>query len=438
MYIDDQAPTFNLKAVVKETGLKPDTLRAWERRYGLPRPQRSSGGHRLYSQHDIEILKWLVARQEEGLSISKAVDLWNRLEAEGQDPLAAVAVPEAAPGFVPAPVGGTVTEMREAWLSACLDFDEQRAEQVLTQAFALYPPEVVCLEVLREGLAQIGDGWYQGEVSVQQEHFASVLAIRRLEALIAAAPAPTRSGRILTACPPQEEHTFSLLLITFLLRRQGWDVLHLGANVPLARLEEALAKAKPRLVILSAQLLHTAATLLEMAYLLQQRHVPLAFGGAAFNSRPELRARIPGHFLGERLETVPQTVEKIMAALHLTPPVEAIPESDLGALSHYRELLPLIEAHVSEAMRQAGISYQHLSTANEHIARDVMAALSLGDISLLGDEIAWVEGLLINYQIPADLLHRYLNAYYQAASTYLDERGEPVLSWLAQLNSVAS
>jgi DNA-binding transcriptional MerR regulator/methylmalonyl-CoA mutase cobalamin-binding subunit len=438
MYIDDQAPTFNLKAVVKETGLKPDTLRAWERRYGLPKPQRSSGGHRLYSQHDIEILKWLMARQEEGLSISKAVDLWNRLEAEGQDPLAAVAVPEAGPGFGSIPVGGNVAEMREAWLSACLDFDEQRAEQILTQAFALYPPEVVCLEVLREGLAQIGDEWYQGEVSVQQEHFASVLAIRRLEALIAAAPAPTRPGRILTACPPQEEHTFSPLLITFLLRRQGWDVLYMGANVPLARLEEALAKVRPKLVILSAQLLHTAATLLEMAHLLQQQHVPLAFGGAAFNSRPELRARIPGHFLGEHLEMVPQLVEKIVATPHLTPPVEAIPEPDLEALSHYRELLPLIEAHVSEAMQQAGISYQHLSTANEHIARDIMAALSLGDISLLGDEIAWVEGLLINYQIPADLLHRYLNTYYQVANTYLDERGEPILGWLAQLNSVAS
>jgi hypothetical protein len=68
----------------------------------------------------------------------------------------------------------------------------------------------------------------------------------------------------------------------------------------------------------------------------------------------------------------------------------------------------------------------------------MMAALSLGDINLLGDEIAWVEGLLINYQIPADLLHRYLNTYYQVANTYLDERGEPILGWLAQLSSVAA
>ncbi len=48
-------PAYNLKVVLKETGLAADTLRAWERRYGLPMPQRTAGGHRLYSQRDIEI-----------------------------------------------------------------------------------------------------------------------------------------------------------------------------------------------------------------------------------------------------------------------------------------------------------------------------------------------------------------------------------------------
>ena len=75
-------PIFNLKAVVQETGLKPDTLRAWERRYGLPEPQRTASGHRLYTQRDIAILKWLIDRQVEGLSISRAVALWHELTSE--------------------------------------------------------------------------------------------------------------------------------------------------------------------------------------------------------------------------------------------------------------------------------------------------------------------------------------------------------------------
>ena len=82
-------PTYNLKAVIKETGIAADTLRAWERRYGLPMPGRTPGGHRLYSKRDIEIIKWLMAKQGEGLSISRAVDLWNELTESGQDPLPA-------------------------------------------------------------------------------------------------------------------------------------------------------------------------------------------------------------------------------------------------------------------------------------------------------------------------------------------------------------
>src|ERR1041384_8857923 len=82
------APAFTLKVVLKETGIPADTLRAWERRYALPVPQRSAGGHRLYSQRDIEPIKWLMKRQAEGLSISRAVDLCREQIASGLDPLA--------------------------------------------------------------------------------------------------------------------------------------------------------------------------------------------------------------------------------------------------------------------------------------------------------------------------------------------------------------
>ena len=91
-----QAPIYNLKAVLKETNLKPDVLRAWERRYELPAPQRTAGGHRLYSAYDIETVKWLRARQAEGLSISRAVDLWRDMVAAGRDPLAAYLPPALA------------------------------------------------------------------------------------------------------------------------------------------------------------------------------------------------------------------------------------------------------------------------------------------------------------------------------------------------------
>src|ERR1043165_8872226 len=67
------APVFNTKAVARETGVPADTFRAWERRYGMPRPQRTTGGHRLYSERDIAIIRWLRDRTEQGVNISHAV-----------------------------------------------------------------------------------------------------------------------------------------------------------------------------------------------------------------------------------------------------------------------------------------------------------------------------------------------------------------------------
>jgi DNA-binding transcriptional MerR regulator len=440
MVATQRMPTFNLKVVLRVTGLKPDTLRAWERRYGLPRPERSPGGHRLYSQRDIDIIKWLIARQQEGLSISRAVDLWRSIEADGQDPLHMVefATPEAVQASVLLPEGEALVELRRAWTSACLAYDERRAEQVITQALALYPVEVVCLELLQKGLNEVGAGWYQGNVAVQQEHFASELAMRRLEALVAGAPPPTRPECILIGCPPQEEHTFSPLLLTLFLRRRSWKVVYLGANVPVGRLESAIATTKPRLAVLPAQQLHTAASLLEIARLLQEHQVPLAYGGLVFNVLPELRKRMPGYFLGERLDEAPRVVEQVLSSPGSMPPGEAISETYQHALVHFRERQGLIEAAVWGLTDPAGASRENLTIANTHLALNIMAALKLGDMRFLGVDIDWVEGLLGNHRLPRQLLYDYLDVYRQAAQAHLDERGAPVVEWLERVVGASS
>lgn len=431
----DDTPIYNLKVVIQETGLKPDTLRAWERRYEMPTPQRTSGGHRLYSQRDIEILKWLIARQEEGLSISRAVELWRRLKSEGQDPLLASQTPERT-DYRPLPNltagGDTLAALRQAWIDACLAFNEKEAERAVTQAFSTHSPEVVSLDLLQKGLAEIGEGWYRNQVTVQQEHFASALALRRLYALLSATPPPIRAGSILAACPPHELHSFSLLLLTFLLRRQGWDVVYLGANVPIARIELTIEAAEPKLVVLSAQQLYTAASTLEMGLFLQDQGIAVAYGGLIFNNVPELSRHLPGHFLGTSLAQAPQAVEQLMASARLKPAeIVASPEYQ-SALSHFREQQPLIELAVSAALPV--MPRNQLGTANLHLGQNITAALTLGDIRFLDADMNWLQTLLVNYEIPRAALAHYLQVYRDAASLHLDGRGQLILDWLASFN----
>ncbi len=425
--------TYNVRAVVKETGLKPDTLRVWERRYGLPAPQRSSGGHRLYTARDIATLKWLVAHRKEGMSISRAVAMWKELEAEGQDPLLRLAPAASFDSALSS--NEPLVSLRQEWVAACLGFDERQAEAILTQAFGLFPPELVVIELLQKGIAQIGKGWYRGEVSVQQEHFASAQAVRRLNALIAAAPQPTRPGRILVACPPEEGHDLGLLLLTFLLRRRGWSVVFLGARVPQAQLDATLAATQPHLVILAAQTLITAATLLEVAEMLAQEQIALAFGGRIFNLLPELQERIPGYYLGDSILEGVVKVERLLSASETDRSAASIANRSRGeqeALEHFQNCRPAIESALSYALEDNEIPYSSLTMASSKLAENIVAALRLGDINYLGSEIDWILGLLDNHAIPEEQLGRFVKAYYAAAGAHLDDRGRPILDWFEE------
>lgn len=449
------APIFNLKAVVQETGLKPDTLRAWERRYGLPVPQRTESGHRLYSQNDIQLLKWLLARQDEGMSISRAIELWRRLEEEQSDPLQRMPIPSSPPltsssytpsaytssgvalpstGPLPPAMSDILTQMREAWVTACINFDEQQAEHIISQAFGLFSVERVCLDLFQKGLAIIGEGWYAGNVTVQQEHFASALAMRRLEALMAATPPPTRPGRILVGCPAEEEHTLAPLMLSLLLRRRGWDILFLGANIPSQNFAATTQTARPHLVILTAQQLYTAASLREIGELIYQVRVPMAFGGMIFTQITDLPTRITGHYLGATLEGALQRVEDLFFPARLPQAASPLSLHYEIALEDFRLHQVHIEAELWRTLGASAMPHALLRKANFNFSRDIIAALTLGDITYLGIDLNWIKGLLTNhYQIPESMVTLYLAAYLEAAQAHLQEQNNVLTHWLKRI-----
>lgn len=431
--MNEHAHTYNLKAVVMETGLKPVTLRAWERRYGLPEPKRTTGGHRLYCQRDIDMLKWLVARQREGISISRAVTIWRNLEAEGQNPLSQGASVSRAiiPQMLPPKDEEQITELRRTWVEGCLAFDERHIEQVMTQAFSRFPAEVVCLELLQKGLAEIGRGWYEGKVTVQQEHFASTQAMRRLEMLVAAQPPPTRVERIVVGCAPKDSHTFSSLLLTFLLRRVGWGVIYLGADVPLEQMDQTIQATEPDLLLFTAQQLHTAVHLLAIAQLQQQHHIAFGFGGLAFQRFPGLKQIIPGYYLGDNLLEVPENVQRLFAGEMMRSDGWAPDDNDKTAHLQYEEVRGLIETALWASLAPHQLPVDLLVDVNSYLARDISAALKFGDIYLLDVNIEWLKTLIDNHGWPQMWLSYYLQAYYEAAAAHLHDPQHPLLVWLA-------
>ena len=259
------------------------------------------------------------------------------------------------------------------------------------------------------------------------------MALRRLEALVAAAPRPTRSERILIGCPPHEEHTFAPLLLTLLLKRRGWDVIYLGANVPIDRLETTIKTTRPEIAIFPAQQLHTAAALPEIAEELARQGISLAFGGRIFLEIPELKERINGHYLGDTTDAAVQIVERSL--LNGQKPTGISQPAPLykKSLARFTQQQAMIELTTWQLVQDKGIPYAHIVNANLHLARNLVAALKLGDMKFLGSEITWIQGLMDNYGIDASYLPTYLDAYFRAAQQHLGSG--PIVDWLRQFQT---
>jgi len=424
-----EKPVYNLKVVLKETGIKADLLRAWERRYGLPMPQRSAGGHRLYSQRDIATIKWLIARQNEGLSISSAVEHWKEIEAEGRDPLGDHQSPELAPltRFTP---DSTLDMLRNRWLVECKSFNESTAEQILNQAFSLYPVEMVVSQILQLGLRDLGELWFNGDATVQQEHFTSALALRRLETLIAATPPPTRKQTIMLACPSEEWHTFSMVVLNLLLRRKGHHVVFLGANVPTDHFNEAVDNVRPDLVVLASQHLTSASNLQKTAHSLGRNHIQVAYGGRVFNTVPALQKRMPAHFLGTNIEDSLLMTEQLIQSPRSNPKVEDVPSEYRQLFQAFIENRSSIEARTLDEVRLHGISAEYIFNANLHFGNELASALELGNVDYLAADLTWLKGLLSRHNVPSQQLNPYLMIYGESLRRILNGHSALFTNWL--------
>lgn len=423
-------PTYSLGAVLRETNMKPDTLRAWERRYNLPQPGRSEGGHRLYTRRDIETIKWLLKQQSEGMRIGQAVKLWQHRVAQGEDPLQKNNRHEALFADV-SDQASLLVRFRQAWLDACLGFDEDKAEQAENEIFARLSPEKALLDVFMPSIREIGELWYTGKANVQQEHFASALLLRRLNTLISNAPSPTRPEKIIVGCPPTEEHDLSLLFLNFFLRRRGFHVIYLGRNVPEEEFKETALAIQPNLIALAAQQLSTAATLEKIAREFIDTNISVAYSGRIFTATPAIRDYIHAHFLGSQMTDVFAVIESLFKQEPKNDfQMKANPYKKLHALfTTYRAA---VHSELTRRTEQRHTFADKLNTSTTYLNENVASALYLGNLELLAPELEWVKHLLHHRQISQMRLDHYLYSYAEGVDTVFGDDGEPLSTWFRE------
>ena len=311
---NEHLPIYNIKAVSRLVGLLPVTLRAWERRYGMPRPGRGDQGYRLYSEYDVRTLRWLKAQVENSLSIGRAVEYLVELRSGGYDPAAEPSyhVPRSQPDTNNSP---SVAKLGEQLLDALVHFDEASALEVMRRAFAMYSVDQVLMGVVEPTLVTLGDAWHRGELPIAVEHYATQFCMQHLMSMLAAAAPPSHAGVIVAACAPGEMHQIGLLMLVVMLRWRGWDVKYLGPDLYLERLEEALLPIHPEILMFSANRIETAQRLMTLPDILKHFPAPqptVLLGGQAFNEM-RLPASLPAVYINASPTETIEKIENLMA-----------------------------------------------------------------------------------------------------------------------------
>jgi methanogenic corrinoid protein MtbC1/transposase-like protein len=250
----------NIAALAQRTGVAPDTLRKWEQRYGILRPDRTPGGQRRYSERDVARVAWLQARLGEGYRIGEAALLLGKTDvAAGRTPQEHVAA------ILHATQSGAIGEIGLR----------------LDQAFALHPLETVLAEVVDPLLQAVGERWKSGEFDVAQEHLVSEAVRSRLGHLLSDAGGGVRGSAVL-ACAPNERHELGLMTLAIALRNDGWQVAYVGADTPLADAFALAERLSAPVVALSLAMRERGAELeRELDGVERPKGVKLVVGGAA-------------------------------------------------------------------------------------------------------------------------------------------------------------
>lgn len=203
------------------------SLRFLERE-GLLSPQRTAGGHRLYSEQDVARVRQIKRWQAQRLSLD---EIRLRLQALDGQPVAGLA---------------------ERLITELLRGRPEVVPDLMAADDLGVPLAELFQDVLLRVQATVGERWQSGDLRVGQEHEITEIVREAVTELSWRHASPPQGAAILAACAPGEQHDVGLRMVVGLLRTKGRLVHFLGANVGVDDLLAEIADRRPAVVLLSA------------------------------------------------------------------------------------------------------------------------------------------------------------------------------------------
>lgn len=259
MSSESDAPVYTASAVAARLGVAVETLRTWDRRYGLGPGTRGPGGRRRYGEEDLARLLVMRRLVTSGMPTSEAA----RRAAGGGGGVAPVGVDEALQHERPRAGGGRVlaiprgSTLQHGLARAATALDVDEVERLLEEVIAEQGVARAWEGLLRPVLVAVGERWARTGEGVEVEHLlsqASMDVLRRMADRSAGEPATDASRPVLLASVDGDAHVLPLYVLAALLTEADVRVRLLGASTPLAALRSAARRLRPSAIFLWAQL----------------------------------------------------------------------------------------------------------------------------------------------------------------------------------------
>jgi len=242
---------YPMRVVARLTGLSPDAIRVWERRYGAIIPQRTSGGSRRFSAEDVRRLQLLRQATESGHSICAIANLSeDELQSLPELEIAATKKSTKAED-ASSIIDSSFEQIRNNYMDAIHKFDIQKSYDVLSRAAAVLQPIDFILQIVVPVLQEIGTAWMSGKLQLAHEHLASSQIKSLMCSMVKSATAQPGAPRIVVATPSGHWHEFGAMIAAFMAISRGFQVLYLGANLRNPDLVFACEKFQAKILMLS-------------------------------------------------------------------------------------------------------------------------------------------------------------------------------------------
>ena len=252
-----ETPALRIGAVARRTGVAVATLRAWESRYGVLRPSRTEGGHRLYSEEDVDRVLSVLRLTGQGWSVSAAA---GSVTAERSPARLELVRPPAEDGSEPGAGAAertdpTTVRLREELARSIREFDASTAEEVLDTSLARIGVAFTLQDVVMPVLRDLGEGWRDDPSLIAAEHFATNTLRPRLHRLLTGVRSPS-APTCVAAAPEPEDHELGVLAAAAVAADLGFRVTYLGSRTPTVALERSIATLRPDVVLIGAVTAH--------------------------------------------------------------------------------------------------------------------------------------------------------------------------------------